>query len=792
MRFLDDQLVFSPSDLITFMESPYASWMERKKLEDPSISELMDGTNALLTTLQEMGYAHDDAYTESLRNEGADVLEIERANPDRMAGLTLEAMQAGRDIIVQGYLSHGRFAGMADYLKKVPGRSDFGDYHYEIWDTKLSRKLKPYFAIQLCCYAEMLEALQGMRPQSFAVVPGDQARERLRVDDYFSYYRFLKASFLARQDAFDPSQEPDPAESRAHGRWSDLAKTRLEEGDHLSQVANITRLQIRRLEDAGIDSMQKLADSALENVPMVGEAIFSKLKAQAAIQISSRGKDKPDYKILTHQDGTEGEEAKGLALLPPHSDLDIFFDIEGYPLVDGGLEYLWGCTYFDAEGKRRFRDFWAHDPLQEKRALTDFIDWAYERWQSYPTMHVYHYASYEITAMRKLMGRYGVREGKIDNLLRNNVFVDLYKVVRHGLLIGEPRYSIKNVEHIYRGRRDTDVAGGDDSIVVYEAWRSNPDGETWETSEILNSIRDYNIDDCDSTQELARWLRNEQTDHGIAFSGPTGEGEIENPEEVTELTKLRDVLQSRACNTTDQNRSRLLETLAWALDFHTREEKPTWWRYYDRLGLSEPELHDDMECLAGLTRTDREPYLNSPRDRNKVYEYAFDTDQPFKGKDRKFSVLGVESLNTECKDYDSDSGLIGFKHREALPERMSVIPYNDISQKIISTAVFSVAKGFADGDFPGGGVSDFLLRSRPRITGNERGPILKGREDRLDEVISAAVNLDNSYLCIQGPPGTGKTYTGGHIIAELLSRGKRVGITSNSHDAILNLEHVQS
>lgn len=60
-------------------------------------------------------------------------------------------------------------------------------------------------------------------------------------------------------------------------------------------------------------------------------------------------------------------------------------------------------------------------------------------------MHIYHYANYEIAACGKLMGRYGICEHEVDQLLCNEVFVDLYKVVKGGLLLGEPRYSIKNV-----------------------------------------------------------------------------------------------------------------------------------------------------------------------------------------------------------------------------------------------------------------------------------------------------------------------------------------------------------
>ncbi|MFL9906808.1 AAA domain-containing protein [Paraburkholderia sp. RL17-337-BIB-A] len=47
--------------------------------------------------------------------------------------------------------------------------------------------------------------------------------------------------------------------------------------------------------------------------------------------------------------------------------------------------------------------------------------------------------------------------------------------------------------------------------------------------------------------------------------------------------------------------------------------------------------------------------------------------------------------------------------------------------------------------------------------------------------------MDETCLFIQGPPGAGKTYTGSHVIVELLRQGKRVGVTSNSHHAINNL-----
>lgn len=79
---------------------------------------------------------------------------------------------------------------------------------------------------------------------------------------------------------------------------------------------------------------------------------------------------------------------------------------------------------------------------------------------------------------------------------------------------------------------------------------------------------------------------------------------------------------------------------------------------------------------------------------------------------------------------------------------------------------------------------DLLLRERPRVNGQE----LLGKEET---TVTAAVrlcgHLSGGVIPIQGPPGAGKTYTGAHMICELVRLGKTVGITANSHKVIRNL-----
>ena len=83
-------------------------------------------------------------------------------------------------------------------------------------------------------------------------------------------------------------------------------------------------------------------------------------------------------------------------------------------------------------------------------------------------------------------------------------------------------------------------------------------------------------------------------------------------------------------------------------------------------------------------------------------------------------------------------------------------------------------------------IHDLLLRCSPDLPGY-KGSLILNDKNLIKEASNHALNLNHSILCIQGPPGSGKTYTAAHIILNLIQKGKRVGVTSNSHKAILNL-----
>jgi predicted RecB family nuclease len=193
--FNTGQLIFSPSDLITYtMEGEFASFMERAKIEEPkTFKPLMDPVDEMDEALQDKGHEHEAKFFNSLIAKGIDYIEIDSDLSDEIRySQTIKAMENGKELIYQGFLQKDNFKGNVDFLFKKKGKSKFGDYYYEPYDTKLSRKSSPYMIIQMMCYIEMLEIIQGDVAKEFYLVLGDLSIDTHKCNSYESYYKLLK------------------------------------------------------------------------------------------------------------------------------------------------------------------------------------------------------------------------------------------------------------------------------------------------------------------------------------------------------------------------------------------------------------------------------------------------------------------------------------------------------------------------------------------------------------------------------------------------------------------------
>jgi predicted RecB family nuclease len=810
MQFLDGQLLVSATDLVNHLECPHLSHLDREVAS--GLLELEQTRTDTAELLSQKGDEHEASWLEQLRADGREIVEIPTP-PNTLAGLqeaaqaTADAMRAGAEIIYQGALLDGRWRGYSDFLERVEQPSPkLGDWSYEVVDTKLARRTKAYYLVQLCVYSELVGAIQGRMPEQMHVVLGTRQRDTFRVAEFAAYVSHLRTRFEARlADGFQDTY-PEPVEHCSLCRWSDHCDARRVEDDHLSLVAGMGAAQTMRCADAGIATVAQLAQAGAEDRPRrIGAATFERLRQQARLQVAERESGQSSYELLEPEEETE--PARGFHLLPEPSPGDLYFDIEGDPFYEDGLEYLWGVTRVASDGEPEFRAFWGRDRAEEKRAFEGFIDLVMEQLAIHPDLHVYHYAPYEPTALKTLMGRHATREDEVDQLLRNKVLVDLYSVVRQGIRISKPSYSIKKVEAFYMPAREAAVTDGGDSIVRFEEWLENGDDS------LLEAIERYNEEDCESTVLLHRWLLGLraqcEAQYGVTLpwraSVPTGPPEADEASaEVVALQRpLLEDIPDDPGERSDEEQSRWL--LAQLLDYHRRDEKPGWWEFFSRFDKSLDELEtEDSEALAGLTAVGDPVALPAPS-RSSIYTMSFPS-QEHKISRGTFVDPTTARVDPETGVLDpfsatrfkvarvlDDQGVVEIirataRQGESLP--VALIPATHYGSELQRAALLDVATEVVAHGLDGGGdhlaARSLLTRALPRTTATHAGGSLQGD---LAFTTRIAAGLQDSHLFIQGPPGSGKTYTGAQLILSLLEAGHRVGVTANSHKAIHNLLH---
>lgn len=774
--------LYSASDICGFLECQHLTALDLQHLVAPMEKAPASDQNRLI---QDKGLAHEAALFERLKGEYANVIDIAEGNPSfaRRVELTIDAMKAGADIIFQASLQEGAFIGHADFLRKVPRASALGAHSYEVIDTKLAKAAKAKFLVQVALYSRMLIAIQGVQPQFMYVVLGDAActEQAFRVADYADYLEQVLQRFTAFVNGDEqPVTYPEPCGHCGFCAWRDRCNEQRLQDDHLSAVAGISRSQIKKLQAGGVTTLQQLAESTDDlRIPKLQVESLSKLRHQARLQFQGRSSDAPLFELLS----VEGKR-RGFSRMPTAVEGDLFFDMEGNPLEEGGLEYLFGL-YIDEGGQQTFKPFWAHSREEEKIAFEQFIDWVIAHLKRYPSAHVYHYASYEETAIKRLMSQHGTREAQVDWLLRNGKLIDLYKVVREAIRVSEPSYSIKNIEHFYMGQRDGDVTNAGASIVFYERWK-----ETGELA-LLEQIERYNEDDVLSTYLLRNWILSIKPSDAGTLSGPEVESEkavAEQKEIEVRLESYRDRLlaglPADECALSEVDQVRLLTFQL--LDFHRRADKPTWWQLFSRQDMTTEELLEDIESLAGLRRTKTPP---EPIKKSFLFEYSFEP-QESKMRTGSQGVITESLANVQLVNLDSNACLAMFKAtaNKAPPDDFDMIPGRPIPSTSLREALFRYADSVLAGEQRFQAVADFLHRRAPRVKDVQPGaPLLDPRLTTTDAIKQVVRNLENSVLFIQGPPGAGKTFTGSHVIVDLLKAGKRIGVTSNSHHAINNL-----
>jgi predicted RecB family nuclease len=798
MQVRDDHQQYFATDLTDFLACRHLSTLERLSAHGMLKRPFTD--DPMLEVLRARGLEHEAQYVATLRSSGKSVVEIVKNDPNPFAK-TLTALRSGVDVVVQARLEHARWAGWADVLLRVPGQSAFGDWRYEPLETKLATETRGATLLQLCLYAELLHEIQGAPPEYLRVVKPDTdfAAEIYRFAEFRAYFRLVRRNF--EQAMAQPLPEfatktmtyPEPVAHCDVCNWHSQCRQRWTQDDSVCLVAGIQKTQRRELADWGITKLEQFAILPLPftQKPRRGSiATLERYHRQAELQLAARALEKPPYELLRI------EAEQGLASLPPPSPLDIFLDLEGDRLAEkGGFDYLFGYTLRDESGEYRYEAAWALSPEEEKLAFERFIDLVLERRLRDAGMHVYHYAPYEPTAMKRLMGRYATRADELDVLLRGKVFVDLYSVVRRGFQAGVESYSIKKLEPLYGLVREVDLQRASRQMKAVESAIARKDYQAL-TPEMKDVVQGYNRDDCMSALELHQWLESLRLDAEKQTGWPVPRPDpptMEVSEELQgQLAQIRMVADALLAGLPLERNAEqeACWILAQVLEWHRREEKVAWWEYFRLNDMPADEFIDEADGLGQLKFEDR---LEQTKRGVVIDRYSFppqDTDiraeddifLPGAKKPGKFAT--VEAINLSAGTIDLRKGAAKTEHHPK-----AVFTHDNIRNADAISSLLRLGEFVRDHGIDAAGAfrsaRDLLLRRGPRLTA---GVVLRLPDENTVQSARRAVRgLNEGVLAIQGPPGAGKTFSGARMIIDLVAAGMKVGITAVSHKVIRNL-----
>ena len=860
MYLLDSVVITSASDLSTASACEYAF---ARKL-DVLLGRIPATTaepDAMLQRTATLGDAHELRVLHRYRERfGAGVVEIDRPNlrdPEAMTAAlarTQAAFASGADVIFQATFFDGSFIGFADFIVREGTPEDSpndtcedapddtrdgtrggppdeapdnapdnapdgtpGGIRYRVQDTKLARSAKVSALLQLAAYAEQLEKIGVTPADTVELLLGNGVVSEHRLRDILPVYRRRRArltELVSERRADSGATAWGDERYPACGRC-DTCEEQVQSTRDVLLVSGLRVTQRTKLRAEGVATIEQLAERH-SAVPGLAESTLAALQQQAALQLSPHDPitDAPRWEISEHL---------AFAALPEPNDGDIFFDFEGDPLHQEGsvwgLDYLFGLVEPDGS----FRPFWAHDLAAERQALVDFLDYVVKRRARHPALHIYHYASYERSHLLSLAARHGVGEEIIDDLLRANVLIDLYPIVKRGLRIGSRSYSLKKLEPLYMGAEHrSGVANAADSIAEYVHYRELLEaGEPDAAARVLADIARYNAYDCLSTLRLRDWLRQIAPETDAVTRDATAllpelpiAAALREPDPV--YLELMAVLEhiSPGERTADDN---ALALASAAIDYHRREAKTFWWGHFSRLANPMSEWADTRDVMVldqviveqdwfreGRQRSDRRVLrvhgTAAPGSSIKVGADPFlvyDLPRPPIGGDfapgsrvahKKIEIIEVVSA-TELVIAERIAA--DGQQFDDLPTALTPASPPDPGKQIEAISEWGRRVLTALPEMLPDAALDILRRVPPRVLGAGGVPRALSpvhNDDTAAAIRDTLLNLDHSYLAVQGPPGTGKTYTGSRLIVDLvMNHGWKVGVVAQSHAAVENM-----
>jgi len=448
-----------------YFQSPFFVWCDTfapKEEKDPD--------SAYMMMILENGRIHEDVVCEEQFSGG---LTLDPTLYEVTFKDALEGMFAGEQFIKNGifYNLPGRQVAVPDVLVKRPGRSVWGDWHYEVVEIKSSKQIREEHIMQAAYYNYLIGGLQGFTPETFVMIDGQKESSTFQYADYKDKVLKTITDIKNIFAGFEPPVE------KLNWPWHDYSLKRLREQKGVGLIPGLPARHRELLEASGIRTLDNFFSLNILSVTGIMPPTLERYRQFAKVFLQGKHmfREKPFL---------------------PEGKVEVFLDFEG---VDGmrikgnvlSGDYLIGAVVRGV-GEERYVSFVAETMEQEHEMLLSFLKFLKEL----DGAVIYHYGSYEKSHLAKMFQRYGIDETFSKQVIGS--LVDLLQVTRKAVVFPTTSYTLKDIAG-YLGFTWKGVASAKDSIVLYMDYVQG-------NKQALDEIIQYNKDDCLALKRLKDFL----------------------------------------------------------------------------------------------------------------------------------------------------------------------------------------------------------------------------------------------------------------------------------------------
>ena len=511
----DDQVIWAPRDLGTWDRCPWAVVRHYASLTTglwpvPELDEPLRDV---------MGHAlvdHRQRVLKTVRAHASAVVECESHDTTEWTGHA-----DGSSTIIQPLIRWVDPDGGFTLEARVDALVPTSHSSYNICLARLGTSSMRRRSLELAGIRQGVASLGIAVEDTAVIVAADCTKHSVELDAWEELWRERVTALAEGIEQVD-SGEADLAWSTTGfdqcGReacpWCQDALASHDDLFHVARLRRSLRAELRRRGVTDMTSFAEMSQDELrKTLPDSDQDAIRRAHVQATLQVLTTRSHSP-------VPATEIIDATRLDALPETQPGDIYLDFEADPSYrqwpegatcenpasgpEGwlGIDYLIGVVDGDTG---EYIHWWADDYATEREAWAACVDWMQARFRNHPSAHIFHYASYERTAINRLVNRHQVGSAMVARLEDSGQFVDLYREVMGSVAVGTAGYSLKDIEALYLdGSARGGIAQGADSVLAFEDYLGAADRD--EAKTLRQAIIEYNAIDCRSTRQLHHWL----------------------------------------------------------------------------------------------------------------------------------------------------------------------------------------------------------------------------------------------------------------------------------------------